>query len=430
MSAITAQADAAAARISSGTWAAGASTAGAASAAGSAPSFPGPLAVFVRPLEELLDMFTGEPAAVYETSMSWEGITGDIADVYSAMTTLANTVKVQLRGATAEALETVLRTIAQGANSASNWTKVVAQALQLCVTIFETVRSMVTEALGLLAEFAGTVGDVLFGSWPWELGKKTDAIEEFAREVEQFVDACSAAARNALKAAQELMRLATDLYRAIVPVHSAIDDAIGRIVQLIPGGGVPDVPDSAVSGPNGAVYNVGTQPFPDSDLRFENEHDRGYAHSYDLGPTSMTTEELNLMMRAEFGHLFVPSRLGDNTQLNSTFEGVGQEIGTSLFGLDIPETTTGGIIVQQVEPDGFTIAAVEGHPEYPGEVAFRFTTVDGQARLEVSGAYDDTIVGRHDFGLDFESNPIFATISDKSIWSEMQGRFRDRLAYG
>ena len=429
MTLLLAEADSAASKVAANAWAAGAPTGGGAATGGSF-SFPGPLQHFVNPLEDLLDMFTGDPGVVYQTSMAWEYTTGDIADVYTQMNKLASEAQAVLKGETAEALEAVMREIAQGANSISNWTKAVAQALQLCVTIFETVRSMVTEALSLLKDFASTIGDVIFGSWPWELGKKADAIKDFVKEVEGFVDTCTEAGRNALKAGQELMRLITDLYRAIVPFHDKIDELIGKIVNMIPGGDTPPVAPGSGDGPTGDIYDLDRTPYPGSDLQFRDEHDRGYSHEYDLGPTSMTTEELNLMMRDEFGHLFVPSRLGDNTQLNAKLEGVGQTIGTSLFGLDIPNVTAGDIEVTQIEPDGFVIAATKGHPEYPGEVAFRFTTVDGHAKLEVTGAYDDTILGKHDFGAPVESNPAFALITDKSIWSDMQGRFRDRLKYG
>jgi len=429
MTLLLAEADSAASKVAANAWAAGAPTGGGAATGGSF-SFPGPLQHFVNPLEDLLDMFTGDPGVVYQTSMAWEYTTGDIADVYTQMNKLASEAQAVLKGETAEALEAVMREIAQGANSISNWTKAVAQALQLCVTIFETVRSMVTEALSLLKDFASTIGDVIFGSWPWELGKKADAIKDFVKEVEGFVDTCTEAGRNALKAGQELMRLITDLYRAIVPFHDKIDDLIGKIVNMIPGGETPPIPQGAGEGPTGDIYEPDQYPYPGSDLHFLDEHDRGYSHEYDLGPTTMTTEELNLMMRDEFGHLFVPSRLGDNTQLNAKLEGVGQTIDTSLFGLDITNVTSGNIEVTQLEPDGFVIQATEGHPEYPGEVAFRFTTVDGHAKLEVTGAYDDTILGKHDFGAPVESNPAFALITDKSIWSDMQGRFRDRLKYG
>ena len=113
-------------------------------------------------------------------------------------------------------------------------------------------------------------------------------------------------------------------------------------------------------------------------------------------------------------------------QLSST----GQTINTSLFGLNIPGTTAGEITVQQITRDGFVIAASPGHPEYPGEVAFRITSENGHARLQVTGAYDDTILGAHDLGSQHDTNPAYAAISDYSIWSDMQGRLRDRLRYG
>lgn len=422
--------DSIAAQIASQSWAAGAPTSGGGSPCSSIPGFPGPLSALVRPLEEILDMFTGEPGAVYSASRAWEQTTGDVADVSTAMEVLADQVSSQLQGLAAAAMEESLRTISEGSNSVANWTKAVSQGLQLCVTIFETVRSLVCEALNLLSDAAGTVGDVIFGSWPWEIDKKTDAIRDFARNVDEFVQSVKAAADNALKAARELVRLLTDLYRAIVPFHREIEQLIGRIVALVPGGTPPPIAPGSGTGSNGALYNPSNTPYPGSDLEFRGDYPLGYQHSYDLGATDLTTDQLNAMFRGEFGRLFVPSRVGDNSQLTMQLTGVGQTINTSLFGLDIPEVTSGEITVQQITDDGFVIAASPGHPEYPGEVAFRITSEDGRARLQVTGVYNDTILGRRDGGAPIDSNPAYAAISNYSIWADMQGRISDRLKYG
>lgn len=87
--------------------------------------------------------------------------------------------------------------------------------------------------------------------------------------------------------------------------------------------------------------------------------------------------------------------------------------------------------VEQVTDAGFVIAADEDHPEYPGEVAFRLTRgADGNANLEVTGAYEQTILDRHDGGMLEESNPAYALISHTSIWEDMPYRFEERIRYG
>lgn len=418
-------------RIGGGQWAAGAPQRHAGSdLCSSIPGFPGPLKPFVRPLEELLELVTPDPGALYGASMAWEGETGDIADAGARFAAAANAVEAQLSGAGAEAVEAALRVLAVSSNAAANWTKVVAQSLQLCVTIFETVRTLVCEALSLLGEFADMVREVIFGSWPWELDKKADAIRDFVRDVDRFVAACSDAADNAMQAARELIRLLTDLFRALVPFHQSIEDAIGAVVAFVPGGTPPAVGPGSRTGPFDSQYNPSRTPYEGSDLQFDNSYPLGYQHSYELGPTSMTTKQLNEMFRNEFGHLFVPSRVGDNTQLNMQLTREGQPIETSLFGTAIPELTTGTIVATQIADDGFVIKAMEGHPEYPGEVAFRITSENGHARLQVTGAYDDTILGRHDGGLPIDTNPAYAAISDYSIWADMQHRIEDRLRYG
>jgi len=282
VTATLAAADSAALRISTGAWSDGVSTRAGSSQSGSSPSFPSPLAAFVRPLEDLLDMFTGNPGAVYRTSSEREGTTGDIADVNTMMTRLANEVMRELSGKAAQKLEAALRYIAECAHSISNWTKAVSQALQVCVTIFESVRSLASEALRLLSGFVESIGDVVFGSWPWEVSKKADAIKEFARSVERFVKVCTEAANNALKAARELVRLITDLYRAIVPFHEELEAMIAKVVALVPGGTPPTVRSGEHGGPNGALYNPSHTPYAGSDLRIVGDYTLGYKDSYDL----------------------------------------------------------------------------------------------------------------------------------------------------
>jgi hypothetical protein len=78
--------------------------------------------------------------------------------------------------------------------------------------------------------------------------------------------------------------------------------------------------------------------------------------------------------------------------------------------------------------DGFVIAADQGHPEYPGEVAFRVRNVDGHATFEVSGAYDSTILNK--LGFSGATNSAYSGISDVSIWADMQYRLKDAINYG
>lgn len=395
------------------------------------PNFPGILAPFVQPLESMLIEFSGDPGAVYQASMAWEGATGNLADMSADLKSLAKVVDADLRGKTADALIEALTNAAEVAHVTGNATKVVAQSLQVCVTIFESVRSMICESLLLLTDFVKTAWDVLFGSWPWEIEKKADAINEFAASCFRFASACNDLARNALKAAQELIRLITDMARLLLPEQTRwLETAIAAIAKLVPGGTAPAIPAGKEDSSNGAQYNPTKTPYPGSDLKFEKDYPLGYQHKYGLGPTDLTTEELNEIFKNEFGHLFIPSRVGDNSQLNMQLTEEGQRIRTSLFGTSIDEITTGSIYVQQIGSDGFVIAAEEGHPEYPGEVAFRITNQNGYAQLEVTGVYNDTILGKHDFGLPIDTNGVYAGISDYSIWSDMQGRIRDRLTYG
>lgn len=422
--------DSIAARIASRSWASGAPARGVnAGMCSQVPDFPGPLAWFVQPLEQILAAATPEPASLYAASMTWEVGCGDAADAAQILRARATAVAA-LSGRSARALEEALREAADGAQSLSNWAKVAAQALQLCVTFFEAVRDLACEALLLLSRLGDTIGGVIFGSAPWDLVAKANAIRDFADDVEQFVRAVARAFDDALQAARDLVRLLTDLYRAVIPVHGVIDALLGAILSSIPGGGIPAVPAGAGDGTFGETYHVSGHPFPGSDLAFTGSYDRGYLHSYDLGPTDLTQEQLMAMFQSEFGHLFLPSRVGDNSQISMQLTGPGQTIDTSLFGLDLRGITSGEITVAQVTSDGFRIAASPGHPEYPGEVAFHLTVQNGRAQLQVAGAYDDTIIGSHDLGAPVETNPAYAFIADTTIWADMSSRIEDRLRYG
>lgn len=421
--------DSIAARIAGRSWATGAPTRRInAGMCAEVPDFPGPLAWFVQPLEQILADATPEPASLYAASMTWERGCGDAADASQILRARANAAAAQ-SGRAAQALEEALREAADAAQSLSNWAKVAAQSLQFCVTFFEAVRDLACEALLLLSRLGDTIGEVVFGSAPWDVVAKANAIRDFADDVELFVRAVARAFDDALQAGRDLVRLLADLYRAVIPVHGIIDALLGAVLSAIPGGGTPAVSGGA-SGPFGDIYDVSGRPFPGSDLQFNASYDRGYLHTYDLGPTDLTQEQLMAMFQSEFGHLFLPSRVGDNSQINMQLTGPGQSIDTSLFGLDLRGITSGEITVAQVTADGFRIQAAEGHPEYPGEVAFHLTVENGRAQLQVAGAYDDTILGRHDLGADVETNPAYAFIADQSIWADMSSRIEDRLRYG
>lgn len=428
-SAALAEADALAAQIASNAWATGAPYEPAPFARHAPMQISPIFAIYVWPLEQLLEEVKGNSAGlIYEASTRWQDATAFTADVYSALTATSDLVRRQSAGLASEQLASVLAYISQVSHSTSNWTKVISQALQLCMRILETVQLVTHEALALLARYANSLGEVLL-TWPWEFEKRARIVHDFAQSAEQFVRVCGEAVGNTIQAIRELVRLLFDLYRALIPIHTEIEAAIGEVVAGIGGGETPEVEPGRPKGIFNDIYNTPVFPFPGSALELKSR-DRGYEHDYELGETNLSTEGLNELFRSEFGRLFLPSRVGDNTQLSIDSLAEGQVISTSLFGTSIPEVTAGEIVVKQLEPDGFVVETLEGHPEHPGEVAFRLTVEDGKARLQVTASYDDTILGKHDFGWQGETNPAFATISNVSVWSDMQHRIRDRLRYG
>ena len=392
---------------------------------------------FIHPLEELAEQVAGDPAGLYQASHSWETFAGNIQSVSALIQEASETLVEQVHGAIARATQEVLNLLASAAHSIADWSKVTSQVLQLCVRAVEILRSLVCAAFELLSSTAGLVGDLLFGSWPWEVDEKARAINEFAENCERVIAEAVANVDRALQALREMVRLATDLYRAIVPFHQELEDALGKLIDEHPPGRVlrehnldllAEAPSMLRPGVLGDTYNPSLIPYPGSDQRFSQHYDLGYSHEYDLGQTDMTTEQLNQMLKQEFGHIFLPSRVGDNSQLNMQLTGEGQLIKTSLFGLGIPGVTAGDINVRQITDDGFVIAAQKGHPEYPGEVAFRLRNVNGRGVFEVTGAYDETILSRMEFP--GNTNPAYAAISDYSIWADMQYRLEDMIKYG
>ncbi|MCM3501606.1 hypothetical protein M3667_06900 [Microbacterium sp. P26] len=394
--------------------------------------FASVIARFVAPLEDLLEEVTGDPAGLYHASHTWEVYAGDVQQVSQLYSDALRQIQGHVQGLTATVVEGSLALFAAGTHSIADWSKVVSQALQLCVRAVEIMRSLVCSGFELLSSAAGVIGDVLFGSWPWELDEKAQAISDFADNCAVVIDEVVANIDRVLQALRELVRLLTDLYRAIVPFHQNLENLIGQLLETFPPGSIPGVGGLPGLAPNdgtfGDIDNPGPEPYPGSDQRFRQDYPLGYQHEYDLGTTDMTTAELNQMLRDQFGHVFLPSREGDNSQLNMQLTGEGQTIKTSLFGMGIPGVTAGDIQVQQITDDGFVIAAQPGHPEYPGEVAFRLRNVDGRAVFEVTGAYDETILSGLGFGGD--TNGAYAGISDVSIWADMQYRLEDMINYG
>lgn len=428
------EADTAAAALASGRWEAqlparGAGGDGCGSGLG---GFASSVARFVRPLEELLEKVTGDPAGLYHASHTWEVYAGDVQAVSETFSSTLRLIQGHVQGITANVVEGSLRVFAASTHSIADWSKVVSQALQLCVRAVEVMRSLVCAGFELLSSAAGAIGDILFGTWPWEFDKKSKVISDFADNCSRVIDEVRSNIDRALQALRELVRLLTDLYRAIVPFHQALENRLGELLESFPPGGIPGIGSVPGMVPHdgslGDTYNPGPFPYPGSDQHFENDHALGYQHEYNLGPTDMTTEELNEMLRQQFGHVFLPSRVGDNSQLNMQLTSRWQTIETSLFGMGIPEVTAGGIVVQQITDDGFVIAAQPGHPEFPGEVAFRLRNVNGRAVFEVTGAYDETILGR--LGFDGNTNGAYAGIADTTIWADMQHRLEDMITYG
>lgn len=435
------EAKAAATALSGASWTSGLPAAGAGGqGCGQGLSgIAGVLMQFVQPLEHLMEQVQGDPAGLYHASIAWETVAGDAENAYLVLDAAHRAMGEVMKGQFAQTTEQVLGLLALGARELSDWSKVTSQMLQLGVRVVEIMRSIVCEAFELVSSLTGVVGDVAFGSWPWEVDKKVAAINRFADNCNRIVQDVVKNLDRVLQALRELVRLLTDLYRAIIPFHQQLDALLGKLLETMPPGkllgpfaALPGLPSSST----GEVTDPGPTPFPGSDQTFLNPHPLGYQHEYDLGPSNLTTEQLNEMLRTRFGHLFLPSRTGDNSQINMQLSpdgrnpvtGKPQGIETSLFGMAVPGVTSGGIHVQQVTNDGFVIAADEGHPEYPGEVAFRIRNVDGHATFEVSGAYDSTILDK--LGFSGATNSAYSGISDVSIWADMQYRLKDAINYG
>src|SRR5690606_36889688 len=109
--------------------------------------------------------------------------TGDVAEAGVDLEQLRKLSEEYSRAVIADTLREALRMQTWWAHSIANWAKVVSQALQLCVRIFESVSLVAAECLAALGRFADMVNEVLVGSWPWDLAAKADAIADFAREV-------------------------------------------------------------------------------------------------------------------------------------------------------------------------------------------------------------------------------------------------------
>lgn len=390
------------------------------------------LMVFVRPLEELHEKVIGDPAGLYQASSDWEAYSGFVQSASETLDAALKSIEGKLEGLAAAAAEGVLWLLAAATHALSSWTKVVSQALRVAMRAVEIMRSLVCEGYELLASVAAAVGGLAFGTWPWEVEKKAQIIRDFAANCTKIIQSVLANIDRALQALRELVRLVTDLYRAVIPFHQAIEDAIGRLIEVFPPSDIPGIgqlPGLVPSdGRFNEIENPGLYPYPGSDLKFDREFPLGYHQQYDLGASDMTTEELNELLRSQFGHIFSPAQDGDNSQINGQLTGPGQIFHLSLFGMNIPGATGGDIEVLQVGEDGFVVAARPGHPEHPGQVAFRVHSVNGRAVLEVTGAFDETFLTK--FGFDGDTTGAYAGMTDQTVWSDMGNRLADMIRYG
>lgn len=391
----------------------------------------GILDALLEPLYALVREVTADPAAIYQASIVWDTACGEIQTSSDSLLALSRSVAAEQSGRFIDRLVETINEVATELHSLAHWTKASSQALQVVMRMLQILHALACEALRILADTASLVGELLWGSWPWEWDKKAQAIEEFAADVERFVTELKSIFDRTLQCFRDLARLVLDLYRAVVDRHSELETWLGGMISRIPPNAPPEPAPGTRYGSSGDVYNPPRQPFDGSSLGFSEDYERGYHHTYDLGYTDMTDEEIFALFRENFGHVFVPSRVADNTQLNAELEGVGQEVDTSLFGLELPGITSGGIRVREVTSNGFAVEATEGHPEYPGEVLFQITrTDDGRASFEVAAGYNETILDKHDpIGLE-EANPYFAFITDKTVWSDMAYRIEDMASYG
>lgn len=394
--------------------------------------FSAELAHFVQPLVQVHEMVSGDPGGLYHASYTWEVYAGDVQEVSIALSTTLGHLQGDVSGVTADVVENGLTVLSRGTHAIADWSKVVSQVLQTCVRVVEIMRSLVCAGYELLSSAAGAVSDILFGSFPWEIDRKMGALHEFADNCANVIDTVVSNVDRVLQLLRELVRLVLDLYRAVIPFHQWIEDQIGQALHTSPPGDLPGVSEAPMLVPKGGtfgdLYTPSKIPYPGSEQEFSRQFDFGYQHTYDLGPTTRTTEEMNEMLRVHFGHVFGPSRVGDNSQINSELSAAQQEIATSLMGLGIPGVTAGEIEVTQLTDDGFVVRAAEGHPEYPGEVAFRIRNADGHAIFEVTGAYDETILDKLHF--EGNTNATFALISDVAVWSDMKYRLKDMMNYG
>ncbi|MDQ1128828.1 hypothetical protein [Microbacterium sp. SORGH_AS_0888] len=133
--AVLPEADSAAASLASSDWLSGlpAPGAGGDGCGNGLAGFASVIAQFVQPLEELLERVTGDPAGLYHASHTWEVYAGDVQAVSQIFTNTLAQIQGHVQGITAAVVEGSLRILAAATHSIADWSKVVSQALQLCV---------------------------------------------------------------------------------------------------------------------------------------------------------------------------------------------------------------------------------------------------------------------------------------------------------
>lgn len=182
---------------------------------------------YVSPLNDWLDVLTGNEGQVTSFASSWRAVSIELAGYAESLTVSANGIS-ELEGKTSRAMRKLHDEIRAVLGDASDWTTATASALELASTIVGAVHDAV---VGALSELAGLV-TTLFGFTlnPFD---RIDELRRFSNRAIGFITLLADLIQRMFDAFEQLVQLLVDLVPLILEGLFYLRVTLGKLLQNV-----------------------------------------------------------------------------------------------------------------------------------------------------------------------------------------------------